>query len=404
MRQLRQSADYLTRVLRRRNIVTQKLLRILSAAVVILIALPFAQAQVYTVVAIFTDGWGPDTNPLARDAVGNLYAVGGYTAVLKIDPTGKVTTLYNFKGAPDGWWPVQAVRDPEGNLYGTTQYGGTGTCNNGPFAGCGTVFKVTATGEEKVLHSFKGIADGSWPGGLIRDASGNLYGTTVQGGSYCNTFGCGVVYKIDPTGKQTVLHRFTDGKDGAFPYGDLLLADGALYGTTAAGGTGPCKFTPPAVGCGVVFKLEGKKETVLYNFQGPPDGQVPQANIVRDAADNLYGTTTNGGDAGCNHPYGCGVIFKLDPTGKETILHTFKGQNIPPSPGGLVIDPEGNVYGSAYGPEDSSGYIFKVDSSGQFSVLYSFAPGDFGAPTDLILDEQGNLYGSSGSAVFKLTP
>jgi len=383
-----------------RNAVTNKLIRILWAVAVILTALPLAQAQVYTIVAI----GGPDMNPLARDAVGNFYGVGGYTAVLKIDPTGKATTLYNLKGAPDGWWPIQVVRDPEGNLHGTTQYGGTETCNDGPFAGCGAVFKLTAAGEEKVLHSFEGVADGSWPAGVILSAKGNLYGTTVQGGTYCDTFGCGTVYKIDPTGKETVLHRFTDGKDGAYPYGDLLLADGALYGTTAAGGTGPCKFVAPAVGCGVVFKLEGKKETVLYNFQGPPDGQVPQANVVRDAAGNLYGTTQYGGDASCNSPYGCGIVFKLDPTGKETILHTFKGQNIPPSPGGLVIDPEGNVYGSAFGSGDSSGYIFKVDSSGQFSIVYSFTYGDFGAPTDLILDEQGNLYGSDGAVLYKLTP
>ena len=404
MRQLRQSADYLTRVLNRRNQVTNKLLRILWAAAVILTALPLARAQVYTIVATFTGGGGPDTNPLDRDAVGNFYGVGGYTAILKIDPTGKVTTLYNFKGAPDGWWPVQVVRDPEGNLYGTTEYGGTGTCNYGPFAGCGAVFKLTAAGEETVLHSFTGLADGSRPAGLIRDAKGNLYGTAFQGGKLgCVTFGCGVVYKIDPTGKETVLHRFTDGKDGGFPMGDLLLQDGALYGTTAAGGTGPCTFFPPAVGCGTVFKLEGKKETVLYSFQGPPDGQLPTANVVRDSAGNLYGMTVSGGDASCSHPYGCGIIFKLDPTGKETILYTFKGQHNVQSPGGLVIDPEGNVYGSAYSG-DSFGYIFKIDPSGQFSVVYSFTPGDFGAPADLILDEQGNLYGSDGTVLYKLTP
>jgi len=132
---------------------------------------------------------------------------------------------------------------------------------------------------------------------------------------------------------------------------------------------------------------------------------VPQANVVRDAAGNLYGTTQYGGDASCNSPYGCGIVFKLDPTGKETILHTFKGRNIPPSPGGVVINPEGNVYGSAYGSGDYSlGYIFKIDSSGQFSIVYSFTYGDFGAPTDLILDQQGNLYGSDGAVLYKLTP
>lgn len=380
---------------------TNKLLRILWTAAVILATLPFAQAQVYTIIAGFTGGGGPNSYPLARDAVGNFYGAAGYTAVLKVDPTGKVTNLYNFKGAPDGWWPEQVVRDAEGNIYGTTQYGGTGTYCSGPFAGCGTVFKLTAAGKETVLHSFQGMADGSWPVGVILDTKGNLYGTTVEGGSNCD---CGIVYKIDPTGKQTVLHRFTDGKDGAYPYGDLLVADGALYGTTAAGGTGPCKFVAEAVGCGVVFKLEGKKETVLYNFQGPPDGQVPQANVVRDAAGNLYGTTQYGGDPSCNYSYGCGNVFKLDPAGKETILHTFTGQNVPASPGGLVIDPEGNVYGSANGADGSLGYIFKIDPAGQFSIVYSFEAGDSGAPADLILDAQGNLYGADSAVLYKLTP
>jgi uncharacterized repeat protein (TIGR03803 family) len=385
--------------------VTHKLGRIFRAAAFILATLPLAQAQVYTIVATFTGGGGPDTNPLALDAVGNLYGVGGYTAVLKIDPTGKVTTLYNFKGAPDGWWPVQVIRDPKGNLYGTTEYGGTGICQYGPFAGCGSVFKLTAAGEETVLHSFTGLADGSSPAGLIRDAKGNLYGTTLRGGKLgCITFGCGVVYKIDPTGTETVLHAFTDGKDGGFPMGDLLLAGGVLYGTTAAGGTGPCTFFPPAVGCGTVFKLEGKKETVLHSFQGAPDGQLPTTNVVRDSAGNLYGTTVSGGDAGCNHPYGCGIIFKLDPTGKETILHTFRGQNEYQSPAGLVIDPQGNIYGCAYASGSYLGYVFKIDASGKFSVVYSFTAGDFGAPTDLILDAQGDLYGGDGGVLFKLTP
>jgi uncharacterized repeat protein (TIGR03803 family) len=389
--------------IRRTNVITK--IKATLTATVIFATLSLAQAQVYTIVATF-DGDGPDMSPLARDTVGNLYGVGGYTAILKIDPTGKVTTLYNLKGAPDGWWPVQVVRDPEENLYGTTEYGGTGTCSYGPFAGCGTVFKLTATGEETVLHSFTDSPDGAWPyAGPVRDNKGNLYGTTFFGGSAtgtCFSSGCGTVYKIDPAGKETVLHSFHDQADGALPQGDLLLADGALYGTTAAGGTGPCEH--PYNGCGTVFKLVGKKETVLYNFQGLPDGQVPEANVVRDAAGNLYGTTQYGGDANCNSPFGCGIVFKLDPTGKETILHTFKGQNIPPSPGGVVIDPEGNVYGSAYGSGDSFGYVFKISSSGQFSVFYSFTYGDFGAPADLILDGQGNLYGSDGGAVYRLTP
>jgi uncharacterized repeat protein (TIGR03803 family) len=385
--------------------VTNKLVRILWAAAIILTILPLAQAQVFTIVATFFAGNGPDLTPLARDAEGNLYGASNY-AILKIDPTGKVTTLYTFKGAPDGYVPWQVVLDPDGNLYGTTLYGGTGTCSNGPYAGCGTVFKLATTGEETILHSFTGPPDGSWPyAGLIRDGKGNLYGTTYLGGTgSCFGSGCGTVYKIDPTGKETVLFRFDDGADGGLPLGNLLLVDGALYGATAAGGTGPCTQSGnPIVGCGTIFKLVGHKETVLHSFQGP-DGSGPQSNVVRDSAGNLYATAVQGGPLTTYCYFGCGTVIKLEPGGTETILHFFENQSDGESPAGVVIDSEGNLYGSAGGRGTVAGTVFEIDAKGQFTILHAFEGQGAAEPGDLILDPQGNLYGSLGWAVFKLTP
>ena len=385
---------------------TSRLIRLLCAIAILAVA-PFAHAQTFTIVATFFGGGGPGLAPLARDAEGNLYGA-GFGGVFKADPTGKVTVLYTFKGAPDGYGGVQVVLDPDGNLYGTTEYGGTGTCSNGPYAGCGTVFKLATTGEETVLHSFTGSPDGSWPNsGLIRDAKGNLYGTTYLGGSgagTCFNTGCGTVYKIDPTGQETVLFRFDDGTDGGLPLGNLLLVDGALYGTTAAGGTGPCTQSGnPIVGCGTIFKLVGRKETVLHSFQGP-DGSGPQSNVVRDSAGNLYATAVQGGLFTTNCYFGCGTVVKLEPNGTETILHAFEDQSDGESPAGVVIDSEGNLYGSAGGLGSVAGTVFEIDAKDQFTILHAFEGQGAAEPGDLILDDQGNLYGSGSWMIFRITP
>jgi len=154
--------------------------------------------------------------------------------------------LHTFGGPGDGGIPYGGlVRDSAGNLYGTTQLGGsTANCGNG----CGVVFKVDKTGNETILYSFTGGADGWQPtAGLLRDAAGNLYGTTMLGGANCGN-GCGVVFKLDTAGALTVLHNFTGGAAGGAPLGDLVRdSAGNLYGTTSAsGGCGQC---------GVVFKI-----------------------------------------------------------------------------------------------------------------------------------------------------
>jgi uncharacterized repeat protein (TIGR03803 family) len=196
--------------------------------------------------------------------------------------------LYTFVGGTDGANPAASViRDTDGNFYGTTYFGGT--------ANLGTVFKLDKSGKETVLHSFIGGTDGASPqAGVILDAEGNLYGTTTSGGgSGCGGSGCGVVFKLSKTGKEKVLHSFTGSPDGAFPYGGVILdSAGNLYGTTNRGGTGEsCTWYG---GCGTVFEVSKTgKETVLYSFPTTEDS-FPLAGVVRDAHGNLYGTTENG--------------------------------------------------------------------------------------------------------------
>jgi uncharacterized repeat protein (TIGR03803 family) len=251
------------------------------------------------------------------------------------------TLLYSFTGKSDGGIPQGGlVRDPAGNLYGTTSQGGL--LRDCAGFGCGVVFEVDPTGKETVLHRFKG-PDGALPvGSLLLDEAGNLYGAASGGAS-----GIGVVFKVDKSGKETVLHNFK-GSDGALPLGSLIRdGEGNLYGATFAGGVGNCFM---GKGCGVVFKLDKTgKETVLYAFTGGSDGGEPQRGgaLIRDKAGNLYGTTVQGGVNCDNQSFGCGVVFKLDKTGKETVLYTFTGGSDGAEPlGGLTRDQAGNLYGS----------------------------------------------------------
>jgi uncharacterized repeat protein (TIGR03803 family) len=320
------------------------------------------------------------------------------------------TVLYSFAGPTDGAFPVAGlVRDAAGNLYGTTAGGGASSgCS---FGSCGVVFKLAPAGSETVLHSFTGGADGGTPSGagLVRDAAGNLYGTTTSGGTGCNGIGCGVVFKLSPTRIETVLYSFTGGPDGQDPYGGLTTdAAGNLYGTAVFGGstTGTCH---PFGGCGVVFELircdsaaSGYEFKVLYSFTGGADGARPVARLVRDAAGNLYGTTANGGaTSACYPPYGCGVVFKLSPSGTETVLHSFSEPGDGAFPGGLVRDAAGNLYGTGATITSNpfvfgAGTVFKLSPNGTETVLYSFTGGvDGGDPNGVVPDSAGNLYGTT---------
>jgi uncharacterized repeat protein (TIGR03803 family) len=259
-----------------------------------------------------TDGGSPLAK-LIRDSAGNLYGTGysggafGAGTVFKVDPSGHETVLYSFTHGSDGSGPQAPVfRDLAGNLYGTTPFGGGLSCD------CGTVFKIDPSGNETVLYRFTNGTDGGFPaGGLIQDPAGNLYGGTRLAGDFScyPPYGCGVVYKLDLSGNFTVLHTFTGGPtDGASPAGALTLdARGNLYGATSSGGV-PCPGI--ANGCGTVFKLDlSGKVTLLHIFtEGHADGLVPYAGVLRDDGGNLYGTTSlEGGEHHLLH----GTVYKI---------------------------------------------------------------------------------------------
>jgi uncharacterized repeat protein (TIGR03803 family) len=396
------------------------------ALVIMLVLVAFAteslQARTLSALHVFRsppDGGSPWAAPI-RDKHGNFYGTtwaGGtksWGTVYKVDSTGKETILHSFVGGKDGSNPwAGLIVDAAGNLYGTTNTGGGNYCFNN--YGCGVVFELSQGKhgwKETILYAFKGGSEGQNPGygALARDKAGNLYGTTIYGGTgYCST-GCGVVFKLTHTSglwKEQVLHTFTAGSqtDGAAPYGGLVLdAAGNVYGTTSIGGSSsPC-------GCGTVFKLDPSgTETILYNFAGGADGAEPYATLVQDAAGNLYGTTLFGGN---NLSFG--TVFKLDASGTKTLLHTFAGY---PSDGSgpyapLVQDAAGNLYGTTYFGGNSSGggfcetnqqpqgcgIVFKVDTNGKETVLHNFSYPVDGAEVNagVILDAKGNLYGGTG--------
>jgi uncharacterized repeat protein (TIGR03803 family) len=301
---------------------------------------------------------------LFRDARGNLYGTtvsGGAPinsgTVFRVDATGKEKVLHRFTNLAGGLNPVAGViRDAAGNLYGTTQLGGDASCND-PGPGCGVVFKLDPRGTQTVLYAFRGLPDGNQPlSNLTRDAAGNLYGTTLYGGAQCtNIDGCGTVFKVDATGQETILYTFTGGADGGAPIGGLVRdATGNLYGTTAGFGT---------YDDGVVFRLDPSgKETVLYSFKGGTDGASPLGGLVRSPDGSFYGTTEDGGSAACNS--GCGTVFKLDPHGHEIILHSFTGGADGAYPNAVLVrDSAGNLYGTANeggNPNCGCGTVFKI--------------------------------------------
>jgi len=291
------------------------------------------------------------------------------------------------------------VRDPNGVLYGTTYYGGT---LSDPYAiGYGTVYQLAppAPGQtnwkETVLYRFMGGTDGENPSAtLVRDNSGVLYGTTFSGGTggcadiFGNVLGCGTVFKLTPPAPgntkwtKTTLHHFASGTDGAQPLGKLFIdGAGALYGTTTAGGNGPCgDGIGGTVGCGTVYKLTPPAPggtvwpySIIRNFQGAPDGASPQGGLIPDAAGNLYGTTFGGGSGLCSDPYyrnvGCGTIYKLTapPPGQaawtETVVYAFQGLADGWEPvAELVRDPAGNLLGVGQlgGVDVGYGTVFQV--------------------------------------------
>jgi uncharacterized repeat protein (TIGR03803 family) len=436
-------------------------LRILSVAATILVIVTgtsSARAQTYATIHGFAgfnqgDGASPRAS-MILDASGNLYGTtfqggaatcgDGCGTVFELTPVSggwQETVLHEFMGK-NGELPWASLVSDGTNLYGTTYQGGTLSDCGGD--GCGVIFKLSpsATGWKKtVLHLFSGGKDGANPrAGLILDASGNLYGTTSQGGiaADCGGNGCGVVFELSPTSgggwAEKELHSFTGGNDGSNPWAGLIFdTDGNLYGTTSAGGSS---------GDGVVFELKstsgGWKETVLHSFSNSSvaKGFTPAAGVTFDPHGNLYGTTSGGGvttgDCGID---GCGVVFKLSPdvsTGgwAETVIHAFQGTRDGAIPdAGLILDSEGNLYGTT----QQGGLLTGGCNFNRCGVVFEFSPTatgwketvlhDFiGTSADgalpeagLVLDPTtGNLYGTTtqdgtsspggGGTAFEITP
>lgn len=316
------------------------------------------------------DGWAPGSLTVGPDGafygvalVGGTYQQcdegDGCGLVFRLQPPPRScssflcpwveTVLYDFQGAGDGYLPVgNVVFDSAGNLYGLTLYGGTGFCSG---VGCGTVFKLSPSGgswTKSTIYNFMQGSDGYYPlGGLWMDAAGNLYGT-ADGGSGGN----GVVYELtlgSPLWTQTVLHSF-QGSDGAFPESPLIPdASGNLYGVTEGGG---------ANDSGTVFELTQPGTwnfQSLYSFPHYPAGDQPNGPLAMDSAGNLYGTT---GQGGANE---VGILFELtlsNGSWLETDLHDFSFNDGEPPNGGVVVDANGNLYGtSSMGGSTNGCYI-----------------------------------------------
>ncbi len=260
------------------------------------------------------------------------------------------------------------IADAIGNLYGVTVSGGANNAGTvyelSPPVGGGPW-------TEAVLYSFTGNGDGGYLSGtLVFDAAGNLYGTAGEGGNAnCILGGCGTIFELSPPAApgggwtETTLYAFGGGSDGIYPNGGVVFdTAGNLYGSTIYGGSSapPCTG-PPATGCGTVFELSPPTapggawtETVLYRFAGGSDGDSPQAPVVHDSAGNVYGTTYSGGNGTCFENTYCGTVFELTPSNggpwTEAVIHNFGAflnDGVQPQFAGLLLTKSGAIVGTA---------------------------------------------------------
>lgn len=392
------------------------------AAAVLLVSSSSAASD-YAVLYNFNGGndGGNGATALTFDSAGNAYGTtvtGGNAdcgTIFKLAPLGhgqwNETTLYNFSCGNDGKNPHGGLTfDSMGNLYGTTVAGGSGGFCTGD--GCGVVFELTPGGE-RVLYNFTGNNDGFGPGGqVVFDQAGNLFGTAPDGGSHS----AGVVYELtfrNGSWHQKVLHAFTGGADGAVGSLGALLVDasGKLYGVTEIGGTHSA---------GTAFRLAPRQDgsynfTTLYEFNGQPDAGSPYGGLIPDASGNLYGTTYFGGASGQ------GTVYEL--TQKhggwtEQVLYSFKGGNdgsLPTST--LVLDANGNLDGTTTAgghPLCDCGTVFRLKPNPWHEViLHRFGNSHDGTNPLYGLASNGtrNFFGAtpagglhSQGAIFEIAP
>lgn len=323
----------------------------------------------------------------------------GYGTVFSISATGVKKTLYRFKGASDGAFPNSSLIDVDGTLYGTTLRGGGSGCTGD---GCGTVFSITLSGSERVLYSFQGGSDGAVPASALIEVGATLYGTTLFGGGYGNcgggtgTSGCGTVYNISPSGSESVLHAFKGMPDGAEPNTPVTDVNGTLYGVTPQGGIN-CgdRTTGFPDGCGIVYSLTTSgSETVLHQFKSQGDGSFPTGGLV-DVHGTLYGTT---GALLWNR----GSVYELSTDGTVTTLYRFGALPDAALPDGGLVNVNGVLYGTSSGGGIACistavygcGTVFKVTTTGKESVLYRFASKSQGIyPMAGLTYLKGELYG-----------
>ena len=306
----------------------------------------------------------------------------GCGEVFKVSKSGEITNLHSFESTPDGLLPWAPLTNVHGMLYGTTWQGGNSACNaSGLPPGCGTVFKISTSGDYSVLYSFKGMDDGANPSmAPLIFAKGALYGVFIGGN--------GGVYRISLSGKETLIYKCTGGNDVA--PSSVSYIGGSFY-LTVAGAVG---YGYNHYG-GVEKLLPSGKAKFVYTFKGSPDGAQPMGPLA-SIDGTIYGATHGGGSTTCSG--GCGTVYSLTSSGKEHVLHEFdsKTEGVTPYTGVLAVGSA--LYGSAPTWIQGGGSIFKVTTSGKESTLHEFRPYDKDgtSPYGLVTLLDGALYGTTG--------
>ena len=366
----------------------RKLASGLMGSILVMLATAVSSPAQFTTLVSFTgpNGNQPFQENLVQGVDGNLYGTTTYGGthsagtIFQITPGGTLTTIYNFANTPDGANPYTGlVLGSDGKFYGTTAEGGAN--------GLGTVFKVTAAGALTILYNFSGM-DGELPyGALVEGVDGSYYGTTQFGGDIGS--GYGTVFKITPSGTLTSLHSFDHTTDGYEPFaGVALTSTGEFYGTTAGG---------PGADFGTVFKISSTGAYALLHTFVDSDGWEPEGVLLEAASGKLYGTTVRGGAEGL------GEVFTITLGGAFTLLHSFASVSEGYEPvAGLIQASDGNFYGTTFGGGTfGQGNIFEMNSGGTPTTLHSFSGGDGGTDGNqpfggLVQHTSGVLFGTTG--------